>query len=147
MYDTDTDFLIVVGEYIDLHIRCDTTYDFTNVQALLEENKTQMLRDAIKTTPLALQKLDETEKNIHIILRCSGKFAYLNFFKKNGIIVIITKTLFSIGSHLRLSVLFDSSIENDIKEDRGNIYKMTHFIFSVRSLNRKIKQSITVSLF
>ena len=110
-------FCLAVGEHIELRIRRDTTYD-----EILKEEKTQMIREAIKTSPLELTKLDETGNTIDLSIQCTGKIAYSHFIEEDGPIVLITKTLFSMASPslVRLSVLLDSSILNDVENDQGN---------------------------
>lgn len=120
-----------MDELIDLHIRCDTTH--ANGQIISKEDKAQKLRDAIKMKPLELKDINETEKTICLRFRCSEKFAYLDFFKEDGLIVNIIKTLFEMVSHLRLSVEFYSSIVEEIEKEEGKIYKMTNFIFSLKT--------------
>ncbi|XP_078341385.1 uncharacterized protein LOC111106749 [Crassostrea virginica] len=113
------DFSTNVGEHIELRIRRDTTYD-----EILKEEKTQMIREAIKTSPLELTKLDETGNTIDLSIQCTGKIAYSHFIEEDGPIVLITKTLFSMASPslVRLSVLLDSSILNDVENDQGLVF-------------------------
>ncbi|XP_078341388.1 uncharacterized protein LOC111109309 isoform X2 [Crassostrea virginica] len=113
------DFSTNVGEHIELRIRRDTTYD-----EILKEEKTQMIREAIKITPLELTKLDETGNTINLSIQCTGKIAYSHFIEEDGPIVLITKTLFSMASPflVRLSVLLGSSILNDVENDQGLVF-------------------------
>ena len=86
-----------------------------------------MIKEAIKKTPLELIKLDETGNTIDLSIQCTWKIAYSHFIEEDGLIVLITKTLFSMASPflVRLSVLLDSSILNDIENDQGKMYKVT----------------------
>nr|XP_022296066.1 uncharacterized protein LOC111105900 isoform X2 [Crassostrea virginica] len=138
------DFSTNVGEHIELRIRRDTTYD-----EILKEEKTQIIREAIKTTPLELTQLNETGNTIDLSIQCTGKIAYSHFIQEDGPIVLITKTLFSMASPflVRLSVLLDSSILNDVENDQGLVFCLSDSLKITDAVtNGKFMQIMTTLL-